>query len=419
MPEESPSSVPDAEIPAHPEIPLEFNPLQQDFRQNPYPIYRQFREADPVHWSAMFGFWVCTRYDDIVTILRHSKASANPRDWERFDDYVEALGGTGPTDDMQSRWMLLKNPPDHTRLRKFVTKAFTPRVVENMRTHIQDIVQDLLDAVHTKRRFDIIQDLAFPLPVIVIAELIGVPTQDREYFKDWTAALARSLDPIITPEITQAADKATEDLLAYFTTLVAERRDSPQDDLLSGLIVAEEKGDKLDEDELLATAILLFAAGHETTMNLIGNGMLALFRNPDQMAKLKADPSLIKTAVEEFLRYDGSVQITARVALEEIAVGGRTIGKNQQALLLLGAANRDPAHFSAPDRLDITRQENPHLTFGHGIHHCLGAPLARVEAQIAINSMLRRMPDIQLATDQLEWRDMLTLRGLKALPVVL
>ncbi len=419
MLEESQSLVPDTETSAHPEIPLEFNPLQQNFRQNPYPTYRRFREADPVHWSAVFGFWACTRYDDIISILRHSKASANPRDWEQFDDYAEALGGTGPAYDMQSRWMLLKNPPDHTRLRKLVTKAFTPRVVENMQVHIQDIVYDLLDAVHAKRRFDIIQDLAFPLPVIVIAELIGVPTQDREYFRDWTAALARSLDPIITPEITQAADKATEDLIAYFTALVTERRNSPQDDLLSGLIAAEEEGDKLDEDELLAMTILLFAAGHETTMNLIGNGMLALFRNPDQMAKLKADPSLIKTAVEEFLRYDGSVQITARVALEDIEVGGKTIRKNQQALLLLGAANRDPAHFSNPDRLDITRQENPHLTFGHGIHHCLGAPLARVEAQIAINSMLRRMPNIQLATDQLEWRDMLTLRGLKALPVVL
>ena len=415
MPAESQS--PDAATPAQPEMPLEFNPLLQEFRQNPYPIYHQFREADPVHWSEMFGFWVCTRYDDIVAILRHSQASANPRDWERFDDYVEALGGTGPAGDMQSRWMLLKNPPDHTRLRKLVTKAFTPRVVENMRTHIQDIVHDLLDAGQAKGSFDIIQDLAFPLPVIVIAELIGVPTQDREYFKDWTTALARSLDPVITPEIVQTADKATEDLIAYFTTLVAERRDSPQADLLSGLIAAEEEGDKLDEDELLATAILLFAAGHETTMNLIGNGMLALFRNPDQMAKLQAEPALIKTAVEEFLRYDGSVQITARVALEDIEIGGKTIRKNQQALLLLGAANRDPAHFSDPDRLDITRQENPHLTFGHGIHHCLGAPLARVEAQIAINSILHRMPDIHLSTDQLEWRDMLTLRGLQALPV--
>ena len=414
---ESSPNTSDPQTPMQPDPPLEFNPLLPEFRQNPYPTYHQFREADPVHWSEMFGFWVFSRYDDIVTILRHSKASANPRDWERFDDYVEALGGTGPAGDMQSRWMLLKNPPDHTRLRKLVTKAFTPRVVENMRPHIQAIVDDLLDGVQTKGSFDIIQDLAFPLPVIVIAELIGVPTEDREYFKGWTAALARSLDPVITPEIAQAADKATEDLIAYFTTLVAERRATPQDDLLSGLIAAEEEGDKLDEDELLATAILLFAAGHETTMNLIGNGMLALLRNPDQLAKLQADPSLIETAVEEFLRYDGSVQVTARVALEDIEIGGKTIRKNQQSLLLLGAANHDPAHFPDPDRLDITRQDNRQLTFSHGIHHCLGAPLARVEAQLAINTLLRRMPNMRLATEALEWRDMLTLRGLKALPV--
>ena len=249
------------------------------------------------------------------------------------------------------------------------------------------------------------------------AELIGVPTQDRDQFKEWTGALARSLDPVITPDISAAADRATEAFIDYFTHLVAERRVHPQQDLLSGLIAAEEEGDKLDEDELLATVILLFSAGHETTMNLIGNRMLALLRNPDQLTKLQADPSLIETAVEEFLRYDGSVQVTARVALEDIELGGQTIRKNQQSLLLLGAANHDPAHFPDPDRLDIARQDNTQLTFSHGIHHCLGAPLARVEAQLPINTLLRRMPNIHLATQELEWRDMLTLRGLKALPV--
>ncbi len=414
---EAPPNTSDPQTPMQPDSPLEFNPLLPEFRQNPYPTYHRFRDADPVHWGEFFGFWVITRYDDIVTMLRHSKASANPRDWERFDDYVESLGGTGPAGDMQARWMLLKNPPDHTRLRKLVTKAFTPRVVENMRPHIQTIVDDLLDPIQAKSNFDIIADLAFPLPVIVIAELIGVPTKDRDQFKEWTGALARSLDPVITPDISAAADRATEAFIDYFTRLVAERRAHPQQDLLSGLIAAEEKGDKLDEDELLATAILLFAAGHETTMNLIGNGMLALLRNPDQLAKLQADPALIETAVEEFLRYDGSVQVTARVALEDIELGGKTIRKNQQSLLLLGAANHDPAHFPDPDRLDITRQHNTQLTFSHGIHHCLGAPLARVEAQLAINTLLRRMPNMRLATPKLEWRDMLTLRGLKALPV--
>lgn len=397
--------------------PIEFNPFVPEFRNNPYPFYYELRQADPVHWSEAFRFWVITRYADCVTLLRHSKASTNPRDWERYNDYMEALGGEGPAADMQQKWMLLRNPPDHTRLRKLVTKAFTPRVVEGMRPHIQSIVDDLLNLGHSKSSFDIIADLAFPLPVIVIAELIGVPVEDRDQFKEWTGALARSLDPVVTPEIAQAANSATDSFVDYFTHLVAERRTRPREDLLSALIAVEEEGDRLTEDELLSNIILLFAAGHETTMNLIGNGMLALFRTPDQLAKLKADPSLIETAVEEFLRYDGSVQVTARVALEDIELGGKRIHKNQQSLLLLGSANHDPAKFDHPDTLDITRQDNPHLTFGHGIHHCLGAPLARVEAQLAINTMLRRLPNIKLAADKVEWREMITLRGLRELPV--
>ena len=287
-----------------------------------------------------------------------------------------------------------------------------------MRPHIQHIIDELLDQVAAQDSFDIIADLAFPLPVIVIAELIGVPVQDREQFKEWTGTLARSLDPVITPEIARAADRATESFVAYFTRLIAERRARPQQDMLSALIAVEEEGDRLSQDELLANVILLFAAGHETTMNLIGNGMLALFRHPDQLARLRADPGLIQTAVEEFLRYDGSVQMTARAALDDIEIGGKPIRKNQQTLILLGAANHDPARFANPDQLDIARQDNPHITFGHGIHHCLGAPLARIEAQLAINSLLRRMPQLRLATDAVEWREMATLRGLRELPVV-
>jgi cytochrome P450 len=286
-----------------------------------------------------------------------------------------------------------------------------------MRPHIQTIVDDLLDQVQAKGRFDIIGDLAFPLPVIVITELIGVPVEDRDQFKEWTGALARSLDPVVTQEIIAAANNATDSFVDYFTRLVAKRRAQPHEDMLSALIAVEEEGDRLNQDELIATIVLLFGAGHETTMNLIGNGMLALFRNPDQLAKLKAEPTLIQTAVEEFLRYDGSVQITARVALEDIEMGGKLIHKNQQSLILLGAANHDPAQFANPDQLDITRQDNPHITFGHGIHHCLGAPLARVEAQIAVNTLLRRMPDIKQETENVEWREMITLRGIRALPV--
>ena len=397
--------------------PVEFNPFVPAFRDNPYRSYQQLRQTDPVHWSDTFNFWVLTRYADCVSVLRHSRASANPRDWERYSDYAEALGGEGAAADMEQHWMLLKNPPDHTRLRKLATKAFTPRVVEGMRPHIQHIIDDLLDQVTAQDGFDIIADLAFPLPVIVIAELIGVPVQDREQFKEWTGALARSLDPVITPEIAQAADRATESFVEYFTHLIAERRARPQQDMLSALIAVEEEGERLSQDELLANVILLFAAGHETTMNLIGNGMLALFRHPDQLARLRAEPGLIQTAVEEFLRYDGSVQMTARTALDDIEIGGKRIRKNQQALILLGSANHDPAQFANPDQLDITRQDNPHITFSHGIHHCLGAPLARIEAQLAINSLLERLPRLRLATDAVEWREMVTLRGLRELPV--
>lgn len=401
-----------------PASPVEFNPFIPEFRDNPYRLYRQLRQADPVHWSDTFNFWVLTRYADCVRVLRHSKASANPRDWERYNDYVEALGGQGPAADMEQQWMLFRNPPDHTRLRKLVTKAFTPRVVEAMRPHIQTIVDELLDRVAARGGCDIIGELAFPLPVIVIAELIGVPLEDREQFKDWTGTLARSLDPVVTPEIIEAANSATESFVAYFIRLIAERRARPRQDMLSSLIAVEEAGDRLSEDELLSNIILLFAAGHETTMNLIGNGLLALLRYPEQLARLGAAPGLIRTAVEEFLRYDGSVQMTARVALGEIEIGGKRIQQNQQVLIVLGAANHDPAQFAAPDRLDITRQDNPHITFGHGIHHCLGAPLARLEAQLAITTLLRRMPRLRLATDRVEWREMITLRGLRHLPVV-
>jgi cytochrome P450 len=396
---------------------VEFNPLLPEFRANPYPFYRQLRSVDPVHWSAFLGFWVLTRYTDCVAMLRDPRSSADPRDWASYEAVMQGVGEDRPLMQMQRRWMLLMNPPDHTRLRTLVTKAFTPRVVEGLRPRIQEIVDSLLDQVQGARTMNVIADLAYPLPVIVIAEMLSVPAEDRDKFKGWSRDLARTLDPITTPEILAAGDEATLAFLDYFGTLVAKRRKDPRDDLLSSLIAAEEQGDRLTEDELLATAILLFGAGHETTMNLIGNGLLALLRHPDQLEKLRNDPSLIHSAVEEFLRYDGSVQMTGRMALQDIEIGGKVIAKGQQAIIVLGAANRDPAQFPDPDRLDITRSDNRHIVFSHGIHYCLGAPLARIEAQIAINTLLRRMPALQLSTDTLEWRETVTLRGLKALPV--
>lgn len=398
--------------------PVEFNPLAAEFRDNPQPFYRQLREVDPVHWSPFLGFWVLTRYADCVAVLRDAKRfSADPRDLAIYEALMQGVGEQRPLIQMQRKWMLMLNPPDHTRLRTLVTKAFTPRVVENMRPRIQAITDELLDYVQSAGRMDVIADLSFPLPVIVIAQMLGVPAEDRDKFKAWTPDLARTLDPIISPEILDAGDAATLAFYDYFRTLVAKRRKDPQDDLLSALIAAEEKGDRLTEDELLATAILLLGAGHETTMNLIGNGLLALFRHPDQLAKLKADPTLIQSAVEECLRFDGPVQMTARTALEDIEIDGKTVTKGQQAVIVLAAANRDPAQFVEPDRFDITRKDSSHIAFSHGIHYCLGAPLARVEAQIVINTLLQRMPSLRLATDHLEWRETVTIRGLKALPV--
>lgn len=399
--------------------PVEFNPLAAEFRENPHASYREMRERDPVHWSPFLGFWVLTRYADCVAVLRDAKRfSADPRDLAIYEMLMQGGGENRPLMQMERKWMLMLNPPDHTRLRTLVAKAFTPRVVENLRPRIQEIVNDLLDKVQSCGAMDIIADLSYPLPVIVIAQMLGVPTEDRDKFKAWTTDLARTLDPVVSPEVLDAGDAAAVAFYDYFKTLVAKRRKDPQEDLLSALIAAEEQGDRLTEDELIATAVLLLGAGHETTMNLIGNGLLALFRHPEQLAKLKADPAWIQSAVEECLRFDGPVQMTARTALEDIEIEGKTITKGQQAVIVLAAANRDPAQFAAPDTFDITRKENSHIAFSHGIHYCLGAPLARAEAQIALNTLLRRLPKLRLHSEHLEWRETVTLRGLKALPVV-
>ena len=398
---------------------VEFNPFDPEFRVNPYPFYHRLRAADPVHWSDIAGRWVLTRHADCIAVLRDAmRFSADPYKWEAFEEFIQTQGGgDGPLLRMQTNWMLMKDPPDHTRLRTIVTKAFTPRVAEGMRPRIQAIVDGLLDQAQAAGKMDLIADFAYPLPTVVICEMLGVPVEEQEQFKVWTRDLARSLDPIITPEIIDAANQATVAFYEYFRELIAKRRQNLQNDLLSGLIAAEEQGDRLNEEELVATAILLLGAGHETTMNLIGNGMLALLRHSDEFARLKVDPSIIPSAIEEFLRYDGSVQMTARTALVDVEIGGKVIPKGTQAIILLGAANRDPEVFPEPDRLDITRKDNKHIVFSYGIHHCLGAPLARVEAQVAFATLLRRMPNLRLATENLEWRDTVTLRGLKSLSV--
>ncbi len=391
---------------------IHFNPMAPEFLADPYPTYHRLRAEDPVHCNPL-GFWVLTRYDDVVAMLRDPRFVKEP-----MIAAVAARFGIAPGTIGLS--MLDRDPPDHTRLRSLVSKAFTPRVVERLRPHIQEIVDGLLDRVEGAGAMDLIEQFAYPLPVMVICELLGVPVEDHERFKEWSLDLARGLDAIMLPpdsEVAQRSGAARHGLTTYFRELIAARRAAPRDDLMSALIAAEEAGDKLSPDELLASCILLLVAGHETTVNLIGNGTLALLRHPAERRRLRENPGLIASAVEELLRYDGPVQRTARMPGEDVAIGGRTIAKGEMVMPFIGAADRDPAQFPDPDRLDITRADNRHIAFGLGIHFCLGAPLARVEGQIAINTLVQRLPKLALATERPEYRQSLTLRGLKALRV--
>ena len=390
-----------------------FNPLMPEFHSNPYPFYRALREEDPVHQSPL-GFWVCTRYDDAVMILRDSRFGR-----EGMAKRMEArLGLTQDTS--RARDMLFQDPPDHTRLRALVSRAFTPRVVEVMRPHIQEIVDGLLDRVDGARAMDVIEDLAYPLPVTVICEMLGVPAADQDIFKTWSTDIARSLDAAVLPADSDAIPRGRDARLGladYFRSLIATRRKDAKPDLLSALIAAEEEGNKLSEGELVSTCMLLLIAGHETTVNLIGNGLLALLQHPDQLRALRDDPGLIQTGVEELLRFDGPVQRTGRMTTAEVEIGDKRIPRDSVVVSVIGAANRDPKQFADPDRLDVSRKDNRHIAFGFGIHFCLGAPLARLEGQIALGTLLRRMPKLALVSDVPEWRESSTLRGLKSLPV--
>ena len=402
--------------------PLFFNPFDPDFRVDPYPTYRRFLEEDPWHESPL-GMTVLSRYDDIVGLLRHPHASSALNDDDDAESQpvrIGAMQGEGELERM--RPFLFMDPPDHTRLRGLVQKAFTPRVIERLRPRIAEIVDELLDVALQAGHLEAIEDFAYPLPVQVISEMLGVPTEDHETFKGWSRVLAKSLDPEIVmppPEVIAERQSAGMAFAEYFRGLIAERRAQPRDDLLSALVAAEEAGDTLSEGELLATLTLLLVAGHETTVNLIGNGLLNLGRHPEAQAQWRGDPSLDRTAVEELLRFDPPVQFTARSAVEDIELPSGTVRKGQGAICLIGAANRDPSHFTDPDTLDLARADNRHIAFSFGIHFCLGAPLARVEGQIALASILRRTRDITLDLDRPTYKDNIVLRGLAALPLTL
>ena len=394
--------------------------LDPVFKANPYPTYARLRSTAPVHRAELpdgRGVWLITRYDDVLAVLKDERFV---KDWRKVltPEQLAQIPPIPPVMEPLSRNMLDTDPPDHERLRALVSRAFTPRLVERMRPRVQAIADGLLNAVQERGEMDLIDDYAFPLPITVIAELLGVPAEDRNSFREWSDAAVSGnatqeyLEQILIPHMTAFTD--------YLRALFEEKRKNPEDDLVSALVRAEEAGDKLSEHELLGMVFLLLVAGHETTVNLIGNGVLALLQHPDQLRQLKEEPSLIKPAVEELLRYDGPVETsTERFAREDVDMGGMVIPKGEMVLVVLAAADHDPERFADPDELDITRADNRHLAFGKGIHHCLGAPLARMEGQIAISTLLRRMPDLRLkgSLDSLSWRPGLILRGLRGLPV--
>jgi cytochrome P450 len=390
-----------------------YNPLSPRVYTNPYPTYTALRAKDPVHWSPMMDSWVLSRYADVDTVLRDYKrfsSDGRNRQRSRGRQVQSAMAGGDPS-------MLFLDPPDHTRLRALVNKAFTPQAIEALKPRVQAIVTELLDEIKTPTAFDLMEAIAYPLPVIVIAELLGVPPKDRVQFKHWSARRVRALEPNIKPHEVQEAIKAGNALDAYFLGIIKERRQEPRHDLISSLIAAEEAGDKLTEREMVVMLRLLLLAGNETTTNLIGNGMLALLQHPEQLQRLRDHPSLMPTAVEELLRYDPPVQVDGRTVFEDVEIRGRQVRKGQGVVLLLGAANHDPEVFNHPERLDIARQEASNIAFGRGIHHCLGAPLARLEGRIAFAALLERYSDIRLLTARPAFKDNIVLRGLRTLPV--
>jgi cytochrome P450 len=390
-------------------------------RADPYPLYRRIRERSPVLRSAA-GPIILTRYGDCLAALRNPRLGRGLVGPNAARNRAQLPGAADP--ELRRRYfdrgrhsMLFTDPPEHTRLRRLVSRAFTPRRVEELRSSVAATVTSILDDMAGSNQVDVIADLAFPLPVSVIGELVGVPAEDRPSFQPLVRASTAGLEAFSDNAAIVAALAARDQMHSYFVELLAERRRHPADDLLSGLAEAREHDDALTDDEVISTSILLFAAGFETTTNLIGNGLLALLRHPDEQRRLRDDPSLTVSAVEEFLRFDSPVQVNARTPLEAAEIDGEPVQPGQMIMVLQGAANRDPERFRDPDRLDLGRQGNVPLSFGWGAHHCLGAPLARLEGEIVFRALLDRFIEIELATDDVPRRPGLTLRGVTSLPV--
>jgi cytochrome P450 len=397
---------------------LVFNPTRPSFFEDPHAVYRRLRERDPFHRSRPASGWVLSRHQDILGVLRDARFSADERNWSRYAGMAarHRRAGLGDIYDEERVSMLRIDAPDHTRLRTLVSKAFTPRAVERMRPRIEAVVKELLDPRGSHGEMELVRDFAGPLPVVVIAEMLGVPGEDRERFRHWSDEVIRTLGENST-EDRRAAFRAMNELSDYFREQAALRRREPRGDLLSALVAAEEAGQHLSTGELLGTCILLLVAGNETTTKLIANSTLALLRNPGQWELLRRRPELLPNAVEELLRYDGPVQLTSRFVLEECEMQGHRLQPGQQLVLLLASANRDPEVFSDPDQLDVERPDPKHLAFSHGAHFCLGAQLARLETTIALGALLEHCPQLRLTGGRIEWGRNTILRGPRALHV--
>ena len=389
-------------------------------KEDPYPQYAELRAQGRLVPTG-YGGHITTHHADSFTVLRDARFSSNNRHQAGYDNIRQLVDqiGLGDLFGMFERLMLFADPPDHTRLRRIVSRAFTPKAVEDIRPRIAKIVEGCLDAAAAIGGMEIVEDMAFPLPVTVISEMIGVPLEDHPQLRAWTADAVKLLDPSDDIAAMLPAAGSVREMRAYFDVLVDERRKDLGDDLLSALIVAEDAGDHLTHDELIDTTILLFGAGHETTVNLISGGVLNLLRHPEQLQRLREEPSLIGSAVEELLRFGPPVQFSGRTVTTDLELAGVELHAGDQLIVLIAGANRDPDVFADPDVLDIGRSDNRHLAFGGGIHLCLGAPLARVEAQEAIGQLVRRFPTLRLVSDRVTWKPTTTIRGPAQLPLAL
>lgn len=394
-----------------------FNPFLPEFRRDPYPAYRRLRDEAPVYFSPSLRGWILTRHRDVVAVLSDPRFSVDRRKANAFRKLNPFAALHPEFGEAIYRSLLMLDAPDHTRLRKLVVKAFTPRMVERLRSRVETLVDEVLDAAVARGEMDLIADLAYPLPVVVIAEMLGIPAVDRARFKRWSDDLVGLLDPFQAENGLGDAQRAYLDLVAYLQPILDSRRTEPRDDLISGLVAAREGGDALTDAELKSLCMLILGAGNETTTSLIGNAVLALLRHPQERRRLAADPTLARNAVEEFLRYDSPVQFTDRVALEDLEIDGKKVRRGQLVGLVLGAANRDPEVFSDPDRLDLSRAEIPHVAFGYGAHFCLGAQLARLETEVAIRKLLERFGDLDGPPEPPSRKHSMVLRGPTRLPL--